>query len=80
VSNVIVGRPYKTFFRDNLAKNMQFNQKTMEYWQGVAVETYEKLPVDGVLTKGCRGVFSNRSLYVGPRQSANPVQELLTSI
>lgn len=79
VATVIIGRPYMTFFKEEIqGADQMFTGpgavKNMEYWQGLAIETYEKLPLGGLLTKGCRSHFSNRSLYVGPRQASNPAQ------
>jgi len=48
----------------------------MKYWQGVAIETYERVDGGNVTSRDCRATFSNRSLYVGPRASTNPSQAM----
>lgn len=70
MDTVIVGRPYKTFF----GATEQFTPQTVEYWQGVVIESYQKLPLGGMIIKSCNSYFANRSNYAGPRKATNPAQ------
>jgi len=47
----------------------------MLLWQGIHIETYERVPVGSALTRGCRSDFSNRSLYHGVRSAEEHERE-----
>jgi len=73
VGTVIVGRPHKTFYEVAHA----YDKKTIEYWQGVYIETNNSMPLGGSSRHGCRDYFVDRSHYVGPRSLSGKTQQAM---
>mmetsp|Transcript_116102 Transcript_116102/g.223972 ORF Transcript_116102/g.223972 Transcript_116102/m.223972 type:complete len:921 (+) Transcript_116102:98-2860(+) len=71
VDTVLVGRPFRTFFEDK--QHLYLHPNNVTWQQGVIIEIDSDLSVNNFEIHDCRGYFSNKYKYFGPRQvNSNP--------